>query len=143
MTSTTSYVRRMNVQFMFYVHYLASRYIPVQSQQYKHCKKMWNLLKVNHRHQNHVIEVVLVSLWTDFTLFWISFVDFDQVNAGWVNTVIIQNTEAQLYPKVCHLLVSFIDLSYAFLKNISRSEYSGVILHDLWNKRHVFPGTKP
>ena len=38
------------------------------------------------RHQNHIRDVVLVSLWVTFThCSGVSIVDFEQANAGWIS----------------------------------------------------------
>ena len=72
---------------------LKSRYLFVQNQQWKHLKNVWNMFKVNKivdvvlvkRRQNHITEVVVVSLmltWTDNSNFsGCSIVDFEQVIA--------------------------------------------------------------
>ena len=63
-----------------------SRYLLVQSHQ---LKSVWNLFRVNKKnHQRRVIDVVPMSLVINLTELvscsGVSFVDFEQVNAGWV-----------------------------------------------------------
>ena len=63
-----------------------SRYLLVQSHQ---LKSVWNLFRVNKKtHQRSVIDVVLMSLVINLTELvncsGVSFVDFEQVNTGWV-----------------------------------------------------------
>ena len=68
-----------------------SGHLLVQSQQWKHRNKVWNLFKVN----NNDIRTKSVTsfswfycyFWTDFT-YWscVSICDFEQGNAGWLIT---------------------------------------------------------
>ena len=81
---------------MFAVSNQPGWHLLIQSQQWKHQKKVWN--KVKNK------DTILTSfcclycwLWTDFTLAWCFIADFEQANACWIRTL-KSNVNASSYP---------------------------------------------
>ena len=61
-----------------------SRYLPVQSQQWKHQSNVWNLFKVNNKDANDVVHTLNLFHTFFCVCARVSFVDFEQLNFCWV-----------------------------------------------------------
>ena len=85
------------------VYHLPSESLTVQSQQYKHWRKVWNMFKVNNKDTKTTsvmsLKCFYCQLWTYITpLSIVSIAKFEQVNVNWVGIIHVVETCAEFLP---------------------------------------------